>query len=841
MKINKVVVGVLALIWGGTSISAAASCADSWSTSQVYTAGQTVVLQGNTYRAKWWSLGENPATNSAAGQVWAWVAVCTPSVTPSSLPVTLTPTSTPTKVPVASPTPVNTPTPTAVISASSTPKPSPTLKPTITPTVSPTPTLTPKPTVIPSPTVTTSPSPTSSPIPTASPTSTSTATPSPSSTVTTCAAQWDAQVAYVSGAKVLRNGVIYQAKWWTQGEDPALNSGDAKPWQKLADCSNTTPTPSSTIKPTPTTSVTPTIVPTATPVTTPSGVPTVTPQPSSPPVAANQLVINEVAADPTGQGSWFEIYNPNNQAINLNDVSVRVYSKPLYTLSTYALSGSIEAKSYLVVAANTEALAPKKTTQIQYIGTHQDWPVWGADGSIELIRNNQTLDFVKFGNNNSPTISANAWSGGAAAALSGTGSYALVRYYTQTSDSNSAADWRLVPFGTPAGRNDVDSDARDEDRDGIPTSAKRSGGTYAGMDLYAMGARAGRPTILIQLDWMQSANDEGIKPRKEALQLVRAAFNRKGIDLLIDVGQLYSPVFSAADFNLGGGKEVTYARCVSLYKNADCANAMDYKNASMDVRRRLIAHYGLMGSTQNSNGYGGSSGLGEINGNDFLVTLGLWGLNSSSANALYTLINYQAGTIMHELGHNLGLLHGGNDDKNNKPNYLSVMNYDYQLNGVPSDPTDINERIYYRQNSMGRDTPGRPAYSYSLCDLIDGPCGNRFLVDYSDGQSIALNEAALDETKMIGRGVKAGRFADWNYNGKAEAVLARDVNDDGVSDVALGDYNDWAHIQLAFNGSVYSVFRTATETELNSRQNIRLLETESQVSVETPPAFLSKK
>ncbi|MBM5570403.1 hypothetical protein GM173_02295 [Deefgea chitinilytica] len=818
MKLNKIALGSLALLMGVASMTAAATCADSWSTAQVYTAGQTVVLQGNTYRAKWWTLGENPLLNSASGQVWALVGVCAstatatpsptraPQVTPTATP-TVTATASPSNTPVMTPTPVLTATPIPTVSATSTPKP----------------TLTPTPTSVPS--------------------ATPTATPSPSPIATLpvsgCAALWDAAIAYVGGAKVLRQGIVYQAKWWTMGEDPALNSGDAKPWQKLAECSNSSPVPTATVKPTPTTS----IVPSATPVITPSVTPTVTatPQATTPPVGLDHLVINEVAADTIGQGSWFEIYNPTSQAITLNDVSVRIQSKPLNALSTYPLSGTIEAKSYLVVAANTEAVAPKKTAQIQYIGNYQDWPIWGADGSIELIRNNQTLDFVKFGNNNSPTISANAWQGGAAAALSGTGSYALVRYYTQTSDSHSAADWRLVPFGTPAGRNDVDIDARDEDRDGIPTSAKKPGGTYAGLDLYAMGARAGRPTILVHLDWMQSSNDEGIKPRKEALQLVRAAFNRKGIDLLIDVGQLYSPVLSAADFNLGSAKEVPYARCVSLYKNADCANAMDYKNDSMDVRRRLVAHYALMGSTQNSNGYGGSSGLGEINGNDFIVTLGLWGLNSSSANALYTLINYQAGTIMHELGHNLGLLHGGNDDKNNKPNYLSVMNYDYQLNGVPSDPTDINERIYYRQNSMGRATPGRAANTYGVCDLLDGPCSNRFVIDYSDGKSIALNEWSLDEAKMIGRGVKAGAYADWNYNGQLEASVSRDVNDDGVSDTALSDYDDWTHIQLAFNVSIYSVFRSSSETELNSRQNIRLLETESQVSVETPPAFLSKK
>ena len=34
---------------------------------------------------------------------------------------------------------------------------------------------------------------------------------------------------------------------------------------------------------------------------------------------------------------------------------------------------------------------------------------------------------------------------------------------------------------------------------------------------------------------------------------------------------------------------------------------------------------------------------------------------------------------MHELGHTLGLHHGGQDSENYKPNYLSVMNYSYDM------------------------------------------------------------------------------------------------------------------------------------------------------------------
>jgi hypothetical protein len=39
----------------------------------------------------------------------------------------------------------------------------------------------------------------------------------------------------------------------------------------------------------------------------------------------------------------------------------------------------------------------------------------------------------------------------------------------------------------------------------------------------------------------------------------------------------------------------------------------------------------------------------------------------------------QARAFMHELGHALGLKHGGQDDVNDKPNHFSVMNYWYQF------------------------------------------------------------------------------------------------------------------------------------------------------------------
>ena len=41
---------------------------------------------------------------------------------------------------------------------------------------------------------------------------------------------WDASVAYSGGDKVVYNGKVYQASWWTQGTNPETQ-GDWGPWK----------------------------------------------------------------------------------------------------------------------------------------------------------------------------------------------------------------------------------------------------------------------------------------------------------------------------------------------------------------------------------------------------------------------------------------------------------------------------------------------------------------------------------------------------------------------------------------------------------------------------------
>jgi chitinase len=47
---------------------------------------------------------------------------------------------------------------------------------------------------------------------------------------------WTATGVYVSGNQVVYNNKVYEAKWWTQNEQPDLNLGDGKVWKYISDC-----------------------------------------------------------------------------------------------------------------------------------------------------------------------------------------------------------------------------------------------------------------------------------------------------------------------------------------------------------------------------------------------------------------------------------------------------------------------------------------------------------------------------------------------------------------------------------------------------------------------------
>lgn len=101
---------------------------------------------------------------------------------------------------------------------------------------------------------------------------------------------------------------------------------------------------------------------------------------------------------------------------------------------------------------------------------------------------------------------------------------------------------------------------------------------------------------------------------------------------------------------------------------------------------------------------------------------------------------------------------------------------------------------HYQNQSANGYTKSNP---FPESQLEDGPHALTFKIDYSDGSSQPLNEDALLESQLIGRGSATGYFADWSGNGiDDQTPLKKDLNYSGSNSI-LNDHNDWASLVLS--------------------------------------------
>jgi len=409
---------------------------------------------------------------------------------------------------------------------------------------------------------------------------------------------------------------------------------------------------------------------------------------------------------------------------------------------------------------------------------------------------NQTVDFVRWGADTTAPQTSSKWVSGAAPALPDAYGSSLARPFA-LDDTDTGADWALRSFPTPGGPNDVSSDT-DADVDGIPDVCEQSGATYMGLPVYDWGARVSQKDVFIHIDYMNSV-DLGVNPRKDSLDNVVQVFAAHGYTLHPDVGTLFGS--GVANHNLDNlSHQIAFSQFLYLGVEAGAANLYEIKATRLPLPKRHLFYYCIFASKQKS----GSTGLGEVDGNDFLVSLGNQDLFSTATQEdTNFLVHIMAATFMHELGHNLGLYHGGDDPNNNyKPNYLSIMNYLYSNLGVPQvgNPRE-GDRYYHNQWANDGFVATSAFYQYfsvsGSMQIHNSPWTASFTMDYSYGSGTTLTESNLTESEGLKYPITAG--VDWNGNGNVtDPAFSKDVNLNGSSIESYNDYNDWGNLNFIF-------------------------------------------
>lgn len=335
----------------------------------------------------------------------------------------------------------------------------------------------------------------------------------------------------------------------------------------------------------------------------------------------------------------------------------------------------------------------------------------------------------------------------------------------------------------------VTTGGKDSDGDGLPDEWEVSGIDIDGdgmidLDLNALGADPSHKDIFVEIDFFDcgaaggdcNASDTHFhQPDPAALALIRQSFanapvsnpdGKSGINLWVQVGEKL-PHQAVCDLNPPGCFDAVKATNFGTPGERTNANALNILAA-----KKLAFHYNLWVHDKNSGN--SSSGEAEGGGNDFVVSLGSW-------SGQVGMTTDQAGVFMHELGHNLGLSHGGVDGKNCKPNYLSVMSYTLTVTGLQ-------------------------------------PSGN---FDYSRSALPSLQENNLNEnlgiqdgafTTIYGPGMNLGQGTgpiDWDLDGDPtdNPAASSDINNLGITgcgaspNETLKGFNDWSNLTFNFRAS----------------------------------------
>jgi hypothetical protein len=274
----------------------------------------------------------------------------------------------------------------------------------------------------------------------------------------------------------------------------------------------------------------------------------------------------------------------------------------------------------------------------------------------------------------------------------------------------------------------------DSDGDGLPDNWEQNGidinnDGIVDFNLTNHGASPMHKDIYVEIDYMQHH-----RPRPESINHVIGNFsnapvtnpdNRSGIKLNVQVDDPITetsdrlllmfpddhtwPAFD--DIKTLNGCNLPSGLPVGCFGTA--VERADPNAINILAAKRLIYHYALFVHTydllSDPTGDTSSSGISEIFGNDLIISLGddIWGTeppgNQPGSHHVGS-IDEQEGAFMHELGHNLGLRHGGNENLNCKPNYFSIMSYSREFSEFdPTRPLDYSGSVSPSLNENSHD------------------------------------------------------------------------------------------------------------------------------------------
>jgi len=386
--------------------------------------------------------------------------------------------------------------------------------------------------------------------------------------------------------------------------------------------------------------------------------------------------------------------------------------------------------------------------------------------------------------------------------------------------------WSNDPACSGGAAVDTDGDGLldDWETDGLTVTV---GGVPEFVDLPAMGADPNHKDIFVEADYMV-----GHQPIPTAISVIVDAFNNApvnnpdgttGIHLHVDYGSGAPLVWAAGNWGtMSHADELTHqtnlGTCTS--SNYDWGGFDTIKLAHFTTGRAAVFHYNVWAHNLCTS-FGSTSGISR-NGtasfgsgaSDFIVSLGSWTGGVGTANE-------QAGTFMHEFGHNLGLRHGGEDHTQWKPNYISVMNYAFQTRGL----------------------------------FIGGSAG---YFDYSRYDFPDLNENNLNETTGIGSPATIGTYhfcglgnmvpdtdassVDWNCDGdQTDTGLSYNINqgmswNNNNTFDTLTTQNDW--VNLVYSGG--SIGQPGAIVILPTQSEVTDITIEQDVQIPSFPSSLSK-